>query len=248
MEIKKRGADKQFSVVFILHLLASTFLLSTLTGCIPVVRTEYLSPHWKGTVITGYKVKPGVEISDETTGFNSIANADGSFEILPKTQSFDFKLPAASAAQYYPLSFKYNGRMFQIATFGMMTSTQPIIADTKKLMFDFSMRNFHIVTSDQSTGETLILDDDFIAKCGTPLHSAIMLTKVLRKIEKIEKQKLQVDGVEVDIDSLEKNQRYWAINGWDYASRVCFRKDYQNSQILDKFVTAIHEELTLAAE
>ncbi len=244
MIFKKQASDKGFTVSFIAHLLASALLLSTLTGCIPVIRTEYLSPHWKGTVISDFRAKQGAEILDLTTGYQMITSVDGSFEILPKTQSFDFKLPAASAAQYFVLSFNDGGRTFQIATLGMMTSTQPILVDTKKLMFDFSMRNFHIVTSDQSTGETLILDNDFTAKCGTPLQSAIMLTKVLREIEKVEEQKSQFDGI--DLSTLIENQRYWALNGWDYANSVCFKQDYQNSQTLNKFIRTMRENLTQA--
>jgi len=91
--------------------LSSYLLVVLLIGCVPVVRTEYISPNWLGQILLVNTVSDDTFTIKDLFSGNSqqvslIANQLVAFNVPAASQGVSFKMPAASMARRFAIAFE----------------------------------------------------------------------------------------------------------------------------------------------
>jgi len=205
-----------------------------LTGCFPIVQEEFVSPTWKGQLISAQTLKPlsGVKIEDETTGKSTTSNSQGGFLIPAQTQSLHFKVPGYMAFKDYQLNI--SGKTFSTLKVLTEVTNTPnreqqsdlgvLIIDTKPdQIFDYA--ELGLVSSEP--------DDLLVNECvDDNLDSVMKLTNAIYKAKLTMENHAGLDSEKARATI--NNQVGLVSFYWKDSWRVCRPKTTQGRAELEK--------------
>ncbi|MDU0356421.1 hypothetical protein RS130_23235 [Paraglaciecola aquimarina] len=232
---------------YILHLVFFSAVSLSLSACIPVLRTEYLSPNWQGTVIDSQTGMPlqGVEVIDLYSQQSVKTDQAGHFELAALTRQFSLKLPVASMSRNYQIEIKFADSTLthtdsvRITGRRLATTTEPTLFDIGHFAIVTTTRNAPFLLEDG--GQQSQLPARFISDCGQPLQDAISLANSARFYQKLWQQQQHLGDVIIEKAQLKRSYT-WAFQGWLFAGEQCFRGQYTKSQEFDPFVKSFLQE------
>jgi len=215
-------------------------MFALISACVPVFRTEFISPRWTGTLIDMETGKPmsGIKVTDLTSLNTTLTDSNGYFKLPATTQEFSFKLPAASMAKTYQMDIALEQRTLRFSGQHLAFSDQ---------VPDFHLGLFPIETSDKNAlfmlGKNLqtTLPITLVEHCGMPLKSAISFSRAARLSHSLAAQKNTFSGAEITRKQVSLNY-YWASQAWENVSQQCFKQDYEQSMAFNEFHEMFIEE------
>ncbi|WP_144392122.1 hypothetical protein [Pleionea sediminis] len=219
------------------------FFIVALAGCIPMIRTEYIAPKWTGQIINIQSLKAMKQLTlvDSTSNNKGTVDKSGKFVVLGESQSFDFKLPAASAMKYFTLELDLSGEKLLFARKAPITSVEPLEFDLKTVFIIWPNSSPFLVKT-IANEQHQKMSKKFIEECKY-LKSAVTLTESLRLMNQpLFENKVRATFT-FSLDDMVKNQKKWAIELWEAAFEMCFKNKYENRRKLRGFYNPIFDEL-----
>ncbi|MEP1554633.1 MAG: hypothetical protein ABJJ44_04305 [Paraglaciecola sp.] len=215
-------------------------LVVALSACVPVFRSEYLSPSWQGSLVDGQSGQPlvGVEVTDLYTQEKATTDQQGHFTLPPATSEFSFKLPAASMAGVYQIEVALPNTSVRFTGRRLAVTSEPSEFDIEAfpILPEITLP-FRLATKD-----TLItLPKSMIDDCGAPLLNAISLANSARLYKKLLADQQNLGVTLITLQHVE-SAYFWAEQSWGYAGSVCFKQNYEQSQFFSTFVTMFYDE------
>ncbi|WP_158968530.1 hypothetical protein [Paraglaciecola sp. L3A3] len=216
-------------------------LASIFSACIPIIRTEYTSPSWQGTLVDMQTGAPliNLEVRDLHTKKKVMTDQQGYFELPPNISEFSFKLPVATMVSHHEIEVMLPAGPLRFTGTRMANTTAPS---------DFDLGTFPVarVTNSvpfwlQDNGKMVILPEHFIKDCGDPLHNAIHLTNAARLYKKLVKNNQYLGNKKANIQDVELSY-YWANESWLDIHNLCFRGDYEQSLAFYQFSKLFYQE------
>ncbi|WP_413283193.1 hypothetical protein [Vibrio sp. MA40-2] len=223
------------------RLIIALSLILMITACIPIIRTEYISPNWQGTLVDRETGKPliDVEIRDLYTLKKVKTDQNGYFQLPAETSEFSFKLPVANMMGIYQIEVSLPQYTLHFTGTRRSSITTPSdfnlgivpIALSKNIM-PFFLANDQVMIE---------LPKHFIETCGEPLQDAIRLTNVARLYKQRVTSNVGLGEFPSEQQDIERSY-YWANQSWQEVSTVCFRENYEQVLAFREFNDLFYQE------
>lgn len=240
------GLNQQTPTVFAFKALTNPatllwLLVIVLSACVPVIRTEYLSPSWRGILVDGTTGKPivGVAVTDLYTEEKVKTDKNGYFELAPATTEFSFKLPVASMAGIYQIEVSLPSNSIRFSGRRLAVNTEPSEFNLGTFPISAAAYTSPFLLKDKD--ELLPLPRHLIEDCGVPLQDAINLASSARLYKQLLDKQHNLGHLKVTLKDVELAY-LWASNGWEFAGDNCFRQDYAQSLALYPYITLFFDE------
>lgn len=126
-------------------LLFTSAVAFILSACVPVYRTEYISPQWQGEflLLNQEAAAESLRITDRFSGQTQELQISSSlltkFDIPAATKQLSMKLPAASMARKFRLDIELQGFSLSIAESLVAASGVPQELDLGRIIIDFDV-------------------------------------------------------------------------------------------------------------
>jgi hypothetical protein len=222
-----------------------------LSACVPIVRTEYLSPSWYGTLLDIKTGEPliGVEVSDLYSQLTVTTDNHGYFELAPVISQFSFKLPVASMASYYQIEFALPERKLRISGYRLAVTVEPSKFDLGVFTVDTSINSAEFFLEAplledlplKERSKMVQLPNSLIENCGAPLQDAISLSKAARLYKRLVNTKQNL-GDQIITEKDLALSYHWAEEAWNNASNLCFRGDYEQKNVFYSYSKLFQQE------
>jgi hypothetical protein len=223
-------------------LLAILFsMIFLISACIPIIRTEYISPSWQGTLVNIHTGEPlvGIEVSDLYSHKKVTTDLNGYFQLAPVTSQFSLKLPVSSVDRTYQIEITLPQSQLRFSGQRLAANTTPSDFNLGRFPVELEVGSEPFLLQDQ--GDDIELSASLLENCGTPLQDAISLSQSARVYQQLFENKQALGERSISRKDVELSY-HWALESWGNVGGECFRQDYERSMAFSAFYNLFYAE------
>lgn len=233
--------------ISILNIIISCFLIICVIACVPVVRDEFISPTWKGKLISAQSLVPisDISVKDYVSSIGGTTDELGEFNIPAVVQTFHLKVPAYLGFKEHQLDVKVRKSLSLsiIKTVKNMPSDEQII-DLGSIFIDENP-NMPVNYSELEVSP-VELDPLILQECGSSKLKS--LQKLLTSLYKAKQSLYAYTGSNRDELDLAFNEHSMLIKSyWSENSQICSFLSEKNKEALKEYKEGVFFNLSKLA-